>query len=676
MKSRHHVRLGVLVSLICGASSLPALTAFALTVVSPGTECGICWDIEASGDLAFIAMYNEGVRILDVSRLPEHDEVARIPTDATVKGLDIKDGLLYAAEQHSEGSRLRILDVSIPGAPVSLGSVEIPGKPISDVRVSGSHAFVANHYHGLVIVDVADPAAPTIVSSMDLGGIVIDVEISGDFAYFVMASYPEGLKVVDVSDPASPQLVASLAPVAREARIVGTLLLLAAYEEGLQVFDIADPAAPQLLASVPAIDRVTAVTMAGDLAYLIDGGLRVVDLSNPSHPIPLGSIVHGWESIEIVGHYALFPTSDGLSTVDVSLPFWPGEMARVPTDMDPWDLSIEGTTAYVSANSIDGFQIFDVSNPAAPDLLGSFDTNSAVFTAAVVDGIAYLASYVTGIKSVDVSDPTAPVLVASKDLDHFDGTWDLTVQGDRLYVAEAPGLWIIDLTPGGALLNPRSVALPGWAFGVAVQGDYAYVAAMDWDDQYNNCPDSGALHVVDISDSSAPALVDSLALDDCPLKVVADGDWAYVMYGGGPGVVTRVAGGRASILDISNPAEPILAGWLPESDGAFDIDIVGRRAYVAQGPFFSVYDIRDPIAATLVVRWRAPDDVAAVARARGLVWVATEGSELYGVDLGPEYKASSRGCGLIGLELLVVLPLLRGLLRGLRDRGSGRPHPS
>jgi len=284
----------VLTSLVFGALFLPAAAALALTVVGSGTECSICWDIEASGDLAFMTAYDQGVRILDVSRLPEHEEVARFQTDGTARGLDVEGGLLYVAEQHSEGSRLRILDVTIPSAPTSLASVEIPGKPIEDVRVAGSYAFVANHYHGLVIVDVADPAAPAIVSSMDVGGIVVDVEISGDFAYLVMDSYPDGLKVVDVSDPASPQLVASLAPAAREARIVGMLLLLATFQEGLQIFDIADPAAPQLLASIPAIDRVTAVSVAGGLAYLVDGGLRVVDLSNPSHPTPLGSIAHGW----------------------------------------------------------------------------------------------------------------------------------------------------------------------------------------------------------------------------------------------------------------------------------------------------------------------------------------------------------------------------------------------
>ena len=88
-----------------------------------------------------------------------------------------------------------------------VGGVDTPHSA-HGVAMSGSIAYVADLSAGLQVVDVADPASPTIVGSVDTPGQARRVEVSGGTAY--VADGGRGLQVVDVSNPAYPLIVASV----------------------------------------------------------------------------------------------------------------------------------------------------------------------------------------------------------------------------------------------------------------------------------------------------------------------------------------------------------------------------------------------------------------------------------------------------------------------------------
>ena len=64
--------------------------------------------------------------------------------------------------------------------------------------------------NGLVIVDVSDPAAPTLKGSYNTGGNSFGVALGGNYAY--VADDANGLVIVDVSIPAAPALKGSRVP--------------------------------------------------------------------------------------------------------------------------------------------------------------------------------------------------------------------------------------------------------------------------------------------------------------------------------------------------------------------------------------------------------------------------------------------------------------------------------
>jgi hypothetical protein len=73
--------------------------------------------------------------------------------------------------------------------------------------VRGEHAFIADGEAGLAIVDVSEPGAPKIVGTLELGGFVNAVEVAGDFAFVTDEEF--GVRQVLVKDPKAPVLVSS-----------------------------------------------------------------------------------------------------------------------------------------------------------------------------------------------------------------------------------------------------------------------------------------------------------------------------------------------------------------------------------------------------------------------------------------------------------------------------------
>jgi len=162
---------------------------------------------------------------------------------------------------------------------------------------------------------------------------------------------------------------------------------------------------------------------------------------------------------------------------------------------------------------------------------------------------------------------------------------------------------------------------PGFARGVAVAGDFAFVA------------DHGSgLSVIDISDPNNPVFVDNITLLSNAYDVVVEGDLAFVAYGGAglkifdisnpsnlssegeydtPNNAVDVAvsgdlafvadiSGGLQIINISNPSSPVFAGSYNTSAYPSGVAVAGNNAFVADGAGLQVIDISDPSTPTLI----------------------------------------------------------------------------
>ena len=94
--------------------------------------------------------------------------------------------------------------------------------------------------------------------------------------------------------------------------------------------------------------------------------------------------------------------------------------------------------------------------------------------------------------------------------------YGVAVSGDYAYVADVySGLQVIDIGTPGSPEIVGSIDTPGYAWGVAVSGDYAYVA--DY---------SSGLQVIDISTPGSPVIVGSIDTPGRARGVAVSGDYA------------------------------------------------------------------------------------------------------------------------------------------------------
>ncbi len=88
--------------------------------------------------------------------------------------------------------RLLVLGVGLADAPARAGECQPErigaiGGTVQDVAIVDSKAFVASG-SGLLVLDVTDPAKPTILGSVATPDLALDVAVSGDLAYVAYGS--------------------------------------------------------------------------------------------------------------------------------------------------------------------------------------------------------------------------------------------------------------------------------------------------------------------------------------------------------------------------------------------------------------------------------------------------------------------------------------------------------
>ncbi|MBI2924489.1 MAG: hypothetical protein HYY24_02160 [Verrucomicrobia bacterium] len=233
-------------------------------------------DIQLLGRYAYL-LGLLGLEVVDVLA-PSNTLLAANYPDG-MEALDVANQYAYVAQgsrfdyQGFEGW-MSILDVSHPAEPARVGGVFIPfyhpvtgdpllrqedepddglleGDPVA-IKVVGNHAFVADTYYGLHVIDVSDAAEPVRV-----GGYRITPFGGSDMAL----------------------------------EVVGQLVYLADSDTGLHVFDVRNPAQPVRIGGYYAGWGATALGVDGSNVFLARerGGLDVIDMSNPVRPVRLGT---------------------------------------------------------------------------------------------------------------------------------------------------------------------------------------------------------------------------------------------------------------------------------------------------------------------------------------------------------------------------------------------------
>ncbi|RIL09192.1 hypothetical protein DCC79_11765 [bacterium] len=102
-----------------------------------------------------------------------------LDTPGNAYGVHVSGDTAYVAD--GDGG-LRVIDVSNPYAPREMGWLNTPGNA-TGVHVSGSTAYVADWDAGLQVIDVSSSDAPREMGWLDTTGNARGVHVSGSTAY-------------------------------------------------------------------------------------------------------------------------------------------------------------------------------------------------------------------------------------------------------------------------------------------------------------------------------------------------------------------------------------------------------------------------------------------------------------------------------------------------------------
>ena len=478
------------------------------------------WAVDVAGDYAYVAdAHLDRMHIIDVSdpTSPTLESTYTPSIQDTVRDVSVALG---AGQTHAYlgcSFHLFIVDVTNPSGPSELGTYPTAAHGVAPV---GGLIFVAAGGDGLHAIDVSSPGTPTLLDTLDTPGAALAVTVSGTHAY--VADWSDGLRIVDISTPGtlSEDSFYDTPGSAEDVAVAGNYVLVADEARGLRVVDVSVPGAPVEEGAYDVPSEVYTVAVSGTLAYVGDyyyaptlapGALRVVDVSDPAHPaqVAFADLSGRSTGLALAGHYAyLSGYAAGLLVVDVFDPSSPNEVTSYPTTKLANDVAVAGSHAYL-ADDWDLY-LFDISNPTAPVLLSTWPAPGYTLSSVAVAGhYAYVGTGSDGLRVVNVSNPLIPVETGVYTV--TDDIYDVAVLGDRVYVAaHSEGLHIVDIS------NPASPTLAGlygdeWdviVVGVAVaESDsgqvLAYIVGEIWDgDQWHD-----RLSVLDVSDPASPVEV-------------------------------------------------------------------------------------------------------------------------------------------------------------------------
>lgn len=471
------------------------------------------------------------------------------------------------------GPRLAVLDVSVPTAPSLTGqSVPLPAL-VQGLAISSNYVYVANRESGLYVIDVTDPTAPELKGSLDTPGWAQNVAASGTYAY--LADGSGGLRIVQASDPMVPIEVAvvpatALAGEARGVAVLGNTACVGAGAGGLVTVDVSDPSAPQIMGNYPDL-VATNVVISGTTAYVVDSrDLKVlaVDVSNPSSPQLVDSTVLTGipNDLAVIGSYLYVTVGEAGLDIFLLDPAT-GEIVSYQATQDTpgvaYDVAAAGLHAYV-ADGRSGLRIVDVLTAlGSPVEVGFYQTLGEALGLDVSGHHAYVAAEENGLSVMDLADVTNPVHIGSVDTP---GDAQSVVAGaTRATIADGHGgLVVVDITnpANPLLLGQQNLPASGYAWDIAVQGNYAYVAA-----------ESEGMQVIDVSNPASPSIVGAFKPTggDEVWDVAIEGDYAYLAAGYG----------GVRVVNISNPASPQEVAAIPTGDYAWTLTVAGGYLYIA-----------------------------------------------------------------------------------------------
>ncbi len=229
------------------------------------------------------------VHVLDVSDPDAPRETGRFISTGTTRffaeAIAARDGLAFLAPMTDP---LLVLDVADPAAPTVAGFLageEGVFTAGGTIALGPKYAYVAGSYlrnavgRRIAVVDVHRRAGPALLATLEVPGDRPQVEglaVSGDVLVASVEATAGGrLMVADISDPHNPHWLSSSADIGSEPLVLAyhpPWVYTIGWPNGLSVFDLSDPSLPREVARLPDVAGANAFAVGEDGRIYVAAG--------------------------------------------------------------------------------------------------------------------------------------------------------------------------------------------------------------------------------------------------------------------------------------------------------------------------------------------------------------------------------------------------------------------
>jgi hypothetical protein len=290
-----------------------------------------------------------------------------------------------------------------------IGRCKVPGQ-INSVSVQGSVACVSAGDSGVYVLDVTDPANPSIEGRWRTLSYSSGVDIDGDYAYVTDGAY---FVILDISDPTNPTQTGSRSSTGwlLSVQKSGNYAYVSNYGAGLNVYDVSDPDTAIIVGACNGTGTsFQQPSKTGNYVCMstYDAGMSVFDVSVPGTPVEVGvySKVYGnCECVATAGDYAYLTEYRGVSVIDISDPDNPTRVGRCTAPFYVYANALSGNYVYVGASNA-GLRVQDVSDPTDPVEVGYYPLTSwgEAGPLDVQNGYAYMLAMDSGLQVIQFDD--------------------------------------------------------------------------------------------------------------------------------------------------------------------------------------------------------------------------------------------------------------------------------
>ncbi len=284
----------------------------------------------------------------------------------------------------------------------------------------------------------SDPTAPQVLGSFNTAGNAWEVVADGANQRVFVADMNGGVLVIDVSDPTAPSMIdqvpgAGISGVEYDGRYV--------YAAGAQGLSIIDPDAvggAELVSLVGFPDGLDCCVV-GDWVYVSETGNSIlpVDVSDPFNPVTYPTVGSGQSGygMDAEAGYLYVATNSKPRVFDLSDPSAPSNTGADFGGNYAYEIDAMGDRLYVTYWFNHRFSIYTLADPAHPSWIGGFTSTGGYYASDITmyNGYLYFGTNWRHIECLNVDVPSDIIELGQVRTDGPDG---LDNDGMFIYSAE------------------------------------------------------------------------------------------------------------------------------------------------------------------------------------------------------------------------------------------------